>query len=170
MKGCCCPWVICWLAKVVRLFTDNQAVTYLWAKGSRKRPLNMVVMRIFEKCRELQIRLVIEWIPREANQVADYLSKLYDSDDWMLNRKYFRMLDRKWGPFTFDRFASACIAQCVSFNSRYWCPVSVEFDALAYDWNGQINWVNPPFALIGRVIAHMSACKAREVLVVPFIF
>lgn len=154
--------------KVVRLFTDNQAVTFLWAKGSRKRHINIVVMRIFEKCRELQIKLVIEWIPREANQIADYLSKLYDSDDWMLNRKYFRMLDRKWGPFTFDRFASACNAQCVSFNSRYWCPGSAGIDALAYDWSGQNNWVNPPFALIGRVIAHMSACKARGVLVVPF--
>ncbi len=148
------------------LFTGNQAVTFLWAKGSRNRHPNMMVIHMFEKCREL--KLVIEWIPREANQIADYLSELYDSDDWMVNRKYFRVLDKKWGPFTIDRFASACSAQCVSFNSRCWCPGTAGIDALAYDWSGQNDWVNPHFALIGRVVAHMSACKARGVLVVLF--
>jgi len=77
------------VGKVVRLFTDNQAVTFLWEKGSRKRHLNVVVIRLFEKCRELKIKMQIDWIPREENEIADYLSKLHDSDDWMLNRKYF---------------------------------------------------------------------------------
>ncbi|CAL8472192.1 g11734 [Coccomyxa elongata] len=55
--------------------------------------------------------------------------------------------------------------QAVTF---LWAKGSAGIDALAYDWSGQNNWVNPPFALIGRVIAHMSACKAKGVLVVPF--
>lgn len=87
-------------------------MTFLWAKGSRKRHLNVVVIRTFEKCQELQIKLLVEWIPRKSDQFADYLSKLHDSDDWMLNSRFFRMLDVKWGSFTFDRFASARKAQC----------------------------------------------------------
>ncbi|CAL8471717.1 g11259 [Coccomyxa elongata] len=55
--------------------------------------------------------------------------------------------------------------QAVTF---LWAKGSAGIDALAYDWSGQNNWVNPPFALTGRVIAHMSACKAKGVLVVPF--
>lgn len=38
--------------------------------------------------------------------------------------------------------------------------------ALAYDWSGRNNW-GIPLGLIGRVIAHMHACKARVVLMVP---
>ncbi len=44
----------------------------------------MVVIRISENCRDLQIKLVIEWIPKEADQSADYLSKLCDINNWTL--------------------------------------------------------------------------------------
>lgn len=78
----------------------------------------------------------------------------------MLNSKYFRILDKLWGPHTFDRFASATNKHCMQFNSRFWCPGSAGVNALAYDWVGENNWVNPPFALIGKVLLHMKACKA----------
>ena len=73
------------------------------------------------------------------------LSKFYDSDDWMLNSKYFRILDKLWGPHTFDRFASATNKHCMQFNSRFWCPGSAGVNAVAYDWEGEINWMSCPF-------------------------
>ena len=153
---------------IVRLFTDNLAVTYVWLSGSRKAIIQAVVKRIFEFCHERSIQLWIEWIPRKNNVLADAMSKFYDSDDWMLNSKYFRILDKLWGPHTFDRFASANNKQCAKFNSRFWCPGSAGVNALAYDWLGENNWVNPPFALIGKVLLHMKACKTVGTVIVPW--
>ena len=133
--------------KMIRLFTDNLAVAYVWLSGSRKEMIQKVVKRIFEFCHERSIQRWIEWIPRKDNVLADALSKFYDSDDCMLNSKYFRILDKLWGPHTFDRFASATNRHCMQFNSRFWCPGSAGVNALAYDWVGENNWVNPPFAL-----------------------
>ena len=151
----------------VRLFTDNLAVHYVWLAGSKKKIIQAVVKRIFDFCHERSIQMWIEWIPRKHNALADALSKFHDSDDWMLNARYFRILDKLWGPHTFDRFASANNKQCAKFNSRFWCPGSAGVNALAYDWVGENNWVNPPFALIGRVLLHMKACKAVGTIIVP---
>ena len=151
--------------KIIRLFTDNLAVAYVWLSGSRKQMIQKVVKRIFEFCHERSIQLWIEWIPRKDNVLADALSKFYDSDDWMLNSKFFRILDKLWGPHTFDRFATN--KHCMQFNSKFWCPGSPGVNALAYDdWVGENNWVNPPFALIGKVLLHMKACKAVGTIIV----
>ncbi len=152
---------------VVRLFTDNLAVHYVWLAGSRKKIIQDIVRRIFEFCHERSIQLWIEWVPRENNLLADALSKYHDRDDWMLNSKYFRILDKLWGPHTFDRFASATNKQCEQFNSRFWCPGSAGVNALAYDWSCENNWVNPPFGLMGKVLLHMKACKAVGTVIVP---
>ena len=100
------------------------------------------------------------WWNITASNLADALSKFHDSDDWMLNSKYFRILDKLWGPHTFDRSASATNRHCMQFNSRLWCPGSAGVNALAFDRVGENIWVNPPFALIGKVLLHMKACKA----------
>ena len=53
--------------KIIRLFTDNLAVAYVWLSGSRKEIIQKVVKRIFESCHERLIQLWIEWIPRKDN-------------------------------------------------------------------------------------------------------
>ena len=66
---------------VVRLFTDNLAVHYVWLAGSKKKIIQAVVKHIFDFCHERSIQLWIEWIPRKHNALADALSKFHDSDD-----------------------------------------------------------------------------------------
>ena len=74
---------------------------------SRKLALQQEVLAIFVICVKSKIKLKSEWIPRVENQLADYLSRLVDYDDWMFNPAIFRQLDALWGPFTVDRFADA---------------------------------------------------------------
>ena len=57
--------------------------------------IQKVVKRIFEFCHERSIQLWVEWIPRKDNVLAEVLSEFYDSDDWMLYSKYFRILDKQ---------------------------------------------------------------------------
>ena len=89
---------VCW-------FTDNQNVARIVLIGSRKPILHEEAMAILSICLHQQIRLEPEWIPREENEFADYLSRIGDVDDWMLNPEVFQELDARWGPHTVDRFA-----------------------------------------------------------------
>ena len=40
-------------------------------------------------------------------------------------------------------------------------------DALAQDWTGEVNWCNPPFAIIDRVLGHMRRGGFRGTILVP---
>ena len=74
---------------------------------------------------ERSIQLWIEWVPRENNLLADALSKYHDRDDWMLNSKYFRILDKLWGPHTFDRFQPSSVSSSTAGFGALAQPVSM---------------------------------------------
>ena len=40
------------------------------------------------------------------NEIADYIGRIVDLDDWQVNPVIFQMFDWLWGPHTVDRFAS----------------------------------------------------------------
>ena len=135
--------------------------------GSGKAHLQVEALRVFELCVQHQIHLEPEWVPREENQLADYLSRIVDFDDWYLDPNIFAMLDRLWGPHTVDRFANHHNTQLPRFNSRYACIGSEAVDAFTAHWGGENNWWCPPPSLIPRVLKHAEICKAKGTLVVP---
>ena len=151
----------------VRWFTDNQNVARILVVGSKKPLLQAVALRIFSLTVQSQIRLEPEWIPRELNERADYLSRIIDYDDWQLNPSVFSELEDCWGPHSVDRFASFHNCQVPRFNSRCWNPGSEAVDAFTVDWSGENNWWCPPIGLIPRVIRHAQACRAEGSMVVP---
>ena len=73
----------------------NQNVVKIVMHGtcSRKLALQQEVLAIFGVCVKSKIKLEPEWIPRVENQLADYLNRQVDYDDWMLNPAIFRQLD-----------------------------------------------------------------------------
>ncbi|KAL4534489.1 hypothetical protein Ndes2526A_g05384 [Nannochloris sp. 'desiccata'] len=154
-------------ATSLRAYVDNQALTWIMRLGSRVPAINQVVKRMYEFCWQHNIKLAVDWIPRDLNTRADYLSKMYDGDDWKLNKRYFTQLDQRWGPHTVDVFASAINHQCPKFFSMYHCPGTSGVDAFAQDWGGENCWINPPFGLIGQVIRHLSLCKSQATLICP---
>ena len=151
----------------VRWFTDNQNVARILRVGSRREHLQAIALDVFFLIVHNQIQLEPEWIPRELNEQADYLSRIVDFDDWQLNPEIFSELDGIWGPHTVDRFANNVNTQLARFNSRYWNPGSEAIDAFTVNWAGENNWLCPPVMLIGRVIRHAQVCKAAGTLVVP---
>ena len=90
-------------------------------------------LKVFALSVQFHIKLEPEWIPRELNEKADYLSRIRDLDDWMLNPVVFAELDAAWGPHTVDRFASFQNAQISRFNSCSWNPGSEAVDAFTVD-------------------------------------
>ena len=98
---------------------------------------------------------------------ADTLSRHSDSHNWMLHPELFHMLDVMWGPHTVDRFATFLNAQLLRFNTRYWEPLSDGVDALAQDWSQDNNFVNPPWALLPKVIDKVIRDKAVATVIAP---
>ena len=66
----------------VQWHTDNQNVVRLMARGSMKPDLHTVVEDIVYMCTKHHVVIFPVWVPREENQLADYLSKLTDVHDW----------------------------------------------------------------------------------------
>lgn len=151
----------------VRAVTDNLALAWLWLRGSKKEQLNVLIKSIWAFSHQHGIRLAVQWVPREANTLADYISKFYDGDDWKLHPRFFQRLDLAWGPHTVDRFATYKNNHCARFNSLYFCPGTEAIDAFTQHWALENNWINPPFGQIGRVLLHMSYCGAVGTLICP---
>ena len=87
----------------------------------------------------------IEWIPRSENEVADYLSKIVDFDDWCVKDSYFRAVDSTWGPFTADFFANSVNAKVSRFYSLFFQPGCLVVDSLAFDWGQEVVGLFPRF-------------------------
>ena len=93
--------------------------------GSRKPSLQDEVLVISRTCAKgtcCRMWLEPEWIPREENMVANYLSRLVDTNDCMLNPLAFNQVNVRCGLFTINKFADAHNAQLPKFNSQYWSP------------------------------------------------
>jgi hypothetical protein len=66
---------------------DNMNVYFILRKGGTSSPdLQATCLEIFWLCLDSNIELIPEWVPREENKQADYLSKIQDVDDFGLNR------------------------------------------------------------------------------------
>ena len=125
-------------------------------------------MEIFSLTKEHDVIIDMEWIPRSGNEVADYLSKIVDFDDWSVKDSYFGAVDSIWGPFTVDGFANSVNAKVPRFYSLLFQPGSLGVDSLAFDWGPENCWLVPPVYLTPRVLMHFRYCQSRDVLVVPF--
>ena len=75
-------------------------------------------------------------IPREKEHQADYLSRLVDHDDWMVNPHIFQWIDSVWGPDTIDRFATHYNRHLPRFNSRFWNPDTEAVPTDSYNARG----------------------------------
>ena len=153
--------------KRVKVFTDNQGAARIVSVGSCKVHLQSVAMSIFDLCLSNGITLEAQWIPRSQNEKADLLSRFVDKDNCCVNPSVFRLLDAKWGPHTFDRFATYYNAQLPRFNSKFASPGCSGVDALAQDWSSENNWICPPVSLIVDSVRHLMSCSGRGTLIIP---
>ena len=155
----------------VKWFTDNPAdnrnVALVLKIGSKKPHLQHEILQIFNICYPRFIGIDIEWIPGMENEQSDYLSKMYDDNDWGISDTLFCHLETNWGPHTIDRFANYVNTKLPRFNSRYWNPGSESIDAFICDWEYENNYLCPPIPLIPRVLRHAENCLAQGTLVLP---
>ena len=120
------------------------------------------------------------WMSRDSDLVTfcDTGSRIIDRADFSASKGLFWAANerarRMWGRgFTHDRFASTLRVQPVDcpwklpFTARHHQAFASSADALASDWRGSVNWVNAPFALIGKVYAIVRHQQAVAAVIVP---
>lgn len=148
-------------------YTDCKNLMYIINSGSNIQDLHLIALNIDYLLRENSATLKVNWIPREANQYADYLSRKFDSDDWRISDAAFDMLNNSYGQFDIDRFATDYNNHCVRFNSRWMCQGSAGVDAFERNWATDKNWWVPPPRLIVRCLRKIVTDAAEGVLVIP---
>jgi hypothetical protein len=154
--------------KEVRHRTDSQSAERIMTVGSRHPGLHKEAILLYKVCQKHNIRLSVEWVSRDQNELADHLSRMDDQDDYMLDPEIFRAIDERWGPHTCDRFASMKATQLPCFTSKFTNPGCQSTDAFTVSWVGDNNWLFPPPYLIPRVLRHMKANDEHGSLLVPF--
>ena len=73
-----------------------------------KKDCHEVVVRIEELCRSWSIKLETFWISRDSMEIeyCDAVSKDVDRSDYWISNVEFGRLQRLYGPFSADFFAS----------------------------------------------------------------
>ncbi len=74
---------------------DAQNLLRVVYRGSPRLRLNELARELYWFCLERRITIMIEWVLRENNSLADELSKLILPDYWMLRRALFRQLEHR---------------------------------------------------------------------------
>ncbi|XP_068203816.1 uncharacterized protein [Palaemon carinicauda] len=151
----------------VKWFTDNQGVCSIIEKGSMKTELQDLAFKIHSFCVKYSIIVDIQWIPREKNQIADYLSKIIERDDWGLSPFIINLIIDKWGTIDIDWFASPHNAKLPVFYSRFWNEFCAGVDAFSANWNEKFGLFVPPVTLLTRVLSKMLKENARGIIVIP---
>ena len=136
--------------------------------GSRHQALHREAILIYKVCHQYSIRLSVEWVSRDFNDLADRLSRVDDPDDYMLDPEIFKQLDQLWGPHTCDRFASMKTKQLPRFTSKFANPGCESIDAFTVSWAGENNWQFPPPHVVPRILRHMGVNGERGTLVIPY--
>ena len=153
----------------VRIRTDSQNVFYVITNSrSKSDKLHALYKHIYWYCFRNEIELEAEWIPREKNEFADWYSKLIEPHDVKLNPIIFKSLQRRWGKFSIDLFASHENYQMLPYFSRYWTPNTHGVNAFNFKWPNY-SYANPPFKLIAQVIDYAQEQKLQGLcLLLPF--
>ena len=114
-------------------------------------------------------RVTAMHIPGKDNVVADRESRLDKRDiEWQLNKSVFDKVNRIFGPFEIDLFASRLNNQVANYVSWKCDPGAWAIDALLVDWQSlRQMYAFPPFSLLPAVFQKMDREKVDVLVILP---
>ena len=119
-------------------------------------------------CMERDISIQAQHLAGRLNVTADEESRvLKDRSDWMLCPRIFRKIDHQLGLLEIDLFASRLSTQLPTFVSWRPDPEAMATDAFTILRTGMKAYANPPWSLVGRVLAQVQQQEANIILIAP---
>ena len=157
------------VGKKVEVLSDNiTAVALINKLGSSDVRLDALAQAIWSFAFSHRVMIVAHHISGVCNVESDALSRMSLRHEWQLHPAVFQQLEHMFGPHSIDRFASCATALLPIYNSRRDDPGTAGVDALAQaDWGQHMNFVNPPFRLVARVLDVIEAQQAEATLIAP---
>lgn len=104
-------------------------------------------------------------LPSAVNHEADRLHRSTDSTDGSLSDAALRRLEVKYGPHTLDLLATNATHKCGRYFSPTAEPGTAGVNAFAHPWDNDNCWCNPPFQLLGPVIAEIIRRRATGTVI-----
>ena len=80
---------------------------------------------------QLDLTLILQWIPSKSNAATDWLSRVNMSDNCHVRPELIQALEHHFGPIDIDRFATATKAICQQFKSYFVEPGCKALDTFA---------------------------------------
>ena len=119
-------------------------------------------------CMNRNITLQAVHLAEKMSVIAKEESRLMkDRTGWMLCPNIFRSLNQRLGPLKVDLSASRLTNQLAQYVSWRPDPEAIACDAFSLNWSTMKGYANPPWNLIGKVLAQTRSQKARLVLITP---
>ena len=119
-------------------------------------------------CIERDIWISACHIPGSTNVDADAESrKINSSTEWSLNMDVFSDLDKLWGPFQIDLFASRLNFKVPSYVSWKPDPGAQYVNAFFMSWKEYYFYAFPPFSVIAACLQKIEQDQSTGVLLVP---
>ena len=155
--------------KSIQVLSDNvTTVAYINRLGGGNREMCDIMTTLWNFTYENNIALSAKFLAGWKNDVADCLSRMVSPYDWKLHPDIFKVIDRIWGPHTIDRFVAQHNTQLKRYNSLFLDPNTEGIDSLAQtDWGKNMNYCNPPFWMIGKVLDKIENSQAEATLIAP---
>ena len=128
--------VLMYKGRFVVLQVDAANLLGIVNRGSPKLIVNELAWELFWFCLRHRITTSVKWVPREENAFANEISKMLNPEDSMLSRRFFGLLDKRWGPNIVNLFASGANNHCAKFYALYWCMRASGINAFGQLWTG----------------------------------
>ena len=136
----------------VLLWEDNMTVVHVLSNRTSRSPeLMHLLRRVWYLLDTSGIQLQVRYIPSEENVLADALSRGSPMDELTLAPGAWASIERRWGPHTVDRYASAANTRLPRFNTLMPDARSVGTGALSQRWEGENNYAFPPVTELPRI-------------------
>ena len=158
------------LQDLTALFKIDNTSTVSWVnkQSGPDREIFTLAKQFWEFSIDRNINVVASYIESKKNKVADKESrKIRDNLEKSLKDKHFENLNREFGEFTIDLFATRINSKCRRYYSYSPEPEAAGTDAFLCNWNTENFYAFPPFSLISRVLQKIENENAEGILIVP---
>ncbi|KAL7298948.1 hypothetical protein TKK_0008049 [Trichogramma kaykai] len=152
----------------ILLRCDNvTAISYVNKLGGvQNRRLNNLARDIWQYCESKGLWLFATYIPSKTNTNADAASRIKNIDtEWELSNDAFKKIERVFGTFDIDLFASRLKKKCNKFCSWHQDPDAFVSDAFTIPWKNECFYAFPPFSLILTTLRKIISDEAKGVVV-----
>ena len=134
------------------LWEDNMTIVHVLTNRTTRSPeLMHLLRRVWYLIDSAGIQLQVRYIASAENSLADALSRGSPMDELTLTPAAWADLERRWGPHTVDRYATAENAQLSRFNTLLPDARGDGAGALSQRWEGENNYAFPPVTELPRI-------------------